>query len=192
MFTCGPSVYQRSHIGNFRTFLYEDLFQRYLEYLGYHVNRVISLTDVEDKGIEEARNSGVTLKQLTDSMIRQFRKDGHLLHIKCPNCAIRASRTVSQAVFLTRKLLQKGYAYYYKDHIFYDPLKFHGFGKLFRLDMSKWPRKENTTPKTRIQVCTGILAILFFGVTASKAKMYVGILNLVEEGPLGIFKMRQS
>ena len=51
MFTCGPSIYQRPHIGNYRTFLYEDILQRYLEYLGYTVQRVLNFTDVEDKAI---------------------------------------------------------------------------------------------------------------------------------------------
>src|SRR5690554_3674873 len=54
LFTCGPSVYRRPHIGNYRTFLFEDLLQRYLEYLGYRVERVINFTDVEDKAIAEA------------------------------------------------------------------------------------------------------------------------------------------
>ena len=55
MYTCGPSTYQRAHIGNYRTFLYEDILQRYLEYLGYKVTRLMTLTDVEDKAIIQAK-----------------------------------------------------------------------------------------------------------------------------------------
>lgn len=61
MYTCGPSIYRQSHIGNFRKFLFEDILQRYLEYLGYNVDRLITLTDVEDKAIDEAiQNSELT------------------------------------------------------------------------------------------------------------------------------------
>ncbi|HSQ48766.1 MAG TPA: hypothetical protein VLL96_03680, partial [Candidatus Deferrimicrobiaceae bacterium] len=65
MYSCGPSTYQPAHIGNYRTFLYEDVLQRYLEYLGYGVTRVITLTDVEDKAIEQARKENLTLEELT-------------------------------------------------------------------------------------------------------------------------------
>jgi cysteinyl-tRNA synthetase len=58
MYTCGPSTYQRPHIGNYRTFLFEDILQRYLEYLGYKVNRLITLTDVEDKALAQAEKEG--------------------------------------------------------------------------------------------------------------------------------------
>ena len=60
VFTCGPSIYRRPHIGNYRTFLYEDILVRYLEYSGYRVKRIINLTDIEDKSIEEAQSRGRT------------------------------------------------------------------------------------------------------------------------------------
>src|SRR4030065_2056062 len=75
IFTCGPSVYQRSHIGNFRTFLFEDVLVRYLEYLGYRVHRGMNFTDVEDKAIEEAEKRKISLRDLTDRNIRSFRKE---------------------------------------------------------------------------------------------------------------------
>ena len=55
IFTCGPSIYQQAHIGNYRTFLFEDILVRYLEYLGYEVKRALNFTDVEDKAVEEAK-----------------------------------------------------------------------------------------------------------------------------------------
>ena len=60
--TCGPSIYQMPHIGNYRTFVFEDILQRYLEYLGYKVERLLNVTDVEDKAIVEAENRNVSLK----------------------------------------------------------------------------------------------------------------------------------
>jgi cysteinyl-tRNA synthetase len=65
MYTCGPSTYQRPHIGNYRTFLFEDVLQRYLECLGYSVARLITLTDVEDKAIAQAEKENVSLEELT-------------------------------------------------------------------------------------------------------------------------------
>ena len=62
IFTCGPSIYQRAHIGNFRTFLFEDILVRYLEYRGWRVTRGMNVTDIEDKAIQEADKGGITVE----------------------------------------------------------------------------------------------------------------------------------
>ncbi len=150
MFTCGPSVYRRPHLGNYRTFLYEDLLQRYLEYLGYDVVRLISLTDIEDKAIVEAEKEGVSVKELAQRNRRIFLEDSELLKMKRPTysaCMMACSSTaVEEVAKLIKTLLEKGYAYYYEHKgrrsVYYDPLKFKGFGKLSKLDMSRWPRKK--------------------------------------------------
>ncbi len=142
MFTCGPSIYSRPHIGNYRTFLFEDILLRYLEYLDYDVERVINFTDIEDKAIAGAREKGVTLKDLTTLVAEQFFKGADLLKIKLPDYIPRSSTSVDQAVHLINILLEKGYAYRHGHDIFYDPLKFKGFGKLFGLDMSRWPKRK--------------------------------------------------
>src|SRR3989337_3452876 len=72
MDTCGPSIYQLPHIGNYRTFLYEDILLRYLEYLGYSVDRTLFITDVEDKSIAEAHKQNMPLRKLTQSNTRAF------------------------------------------------------------------------------------------------------------------------
>jgi cysteinyl-tRNA synthetase len=141
IFTCGPSVYRRAHIGNYRTFLYEDILHRYLEYLGYRVERVMNFTDVEDKAVAEAKMQGITVHDLTTSVEDRFLKETRMLRIKIPQIA-RPSTSVDQAVRLIRVLMDKGYAYRHDGDIFYDPLKFEGFGKLFGLDMSRWPKKK--------------------------------------------------
>src|SRR4030042_6602653 len=81
LFTCGPSVYQRSHIGNFRTFLFEDILVRYLEYSGYPVKRGMNFTDVEDKAIQEARARNVSIKELTDGNIDSLAREMKLLRM---------------------------------------------------------------------------------------------------------------
>jgi len=140
IFTCGPSVYRRAHIGNYRTFLYEDVLHRYLEYLGYRVRRIMNFTDVEDKAISEARKQGMTVLELTAAVEEIFLRDIRMLGLKIPDIA-RSSTSVDEAVRLILALMDKGYAYRHGGDIFYDPLKFKDFGKLFGLDMSRWPKK---------------------------------------------------
>jgi cysteinyl-tRNA synthetase len=146
MYTCGPSTYQRPHLGNYRTFLYEDILQRYLEYLGYRVMRLITLTDVEDKAIAEAKKENITVEELTRRNEDVFFKDFELLRIKMPDYTVRASSVVDQSVQLIKMLVKKGYAYWYThdgaENAYFDPLKFDGFGKLAHLDLSKWPQKK--------------------------------------------------
>jgi cysteinyl-tRNA synthetase len=146
MYTCGPSTYQPAHIGNYRTFLFEDLLQRYLEYSGSKVIRLMTLTDVEDKAIEQAKKENLTVEELTRKNETIFFRDFELLNIKKPDYPVRASTAVDQAVKLISKLLEKGIAYSYTyncaENIYFDPLKFQGFGKLAHLDMSKWPKKK--------------------------------------------------
>lgn len=146
IFTCGPSIYQLPHIGNYRTFVFEDILQRYLKYLGYSVERVLGITDLEDKAIVEAEKQDIPLKELTDGNIEIFLKELKSLRAKIPDYLPRSSTTISQAVSLIEILIEKGYAYKYihegRQNIYYDPLKFDGFGKLFGLDMTKWPQKK--------------------------------------------------
>jgi cysteinyl-tRNA synthetase len=142
MYTCGPSIYLLPHIGNYRTFLYEDVLHRYLKYLGYRVERALNITDVEDKAITEAEKEGTTLKELTDRNSKIFLKELEKLGAKIPEKIPCSSTSVEQAVRLIEILLKKGYAYWNEGNVYYDPLKFKGFGKLYRLDMTKWPKEK--------------------------------------------------
>jgi cysteinyl-tRNA synthetase len=142
IFTCGPSVYQRAHIGNFRTFLFEDIVVRYLEFLGWRVARGMNFTDVEDKAILEARKRGTNVGDMTDRNIDQFVDEMNLLRIKIPDYLARASGAIDAAVDIIETLLERGLAYWYKDNVYFDPLKFSDFGKLYGLDMTRWPKQR--------------------------------------------------
>jgi len=142
IFTCGPSTYRRPHVGNYRTFLYEDILVRYLEYLGYEVKRVINFTDVEDKMLEEAVAVGKKPEQIAAEVAEHFHRETEILHINLPPEIPRASTSIDQAVALIQELLKRGLAYWHENKVFFDALKFKGFGKLFRLDMSRWPKKK--------------------------------------------------
>ena len=146
MVTCGPSIYQLPHIGNYRTFVFEDILQRYLEYLGYNVERVLTITDVEDKALAEAEKQNIPLKELTDRNVKQFIEELKKMKVKLPDYIQRSSATVEQAVNLIATLMKKGDAYWYthdsRRNVYFDPSKLEGFGKLFRLDMTNWPKQK--------------------------------------------------
>ncbi len=142
VFTCGPSVYQRAHIGNFRTFLFEDVLVKYLEFSGYRVKRGMNFTDIEDKAVAEARKEHTSLKSLTEKNIRDFLKESALLKMKRPDYLPRATGSIGEAVRIIEILLKKGRAYWYGGDVYFDPLKYPGFGKLYGLDMSKWPKAK--------------------------------------------------
>ena len=142
LFTCGPSVYQRSHIGNFRTFLFEDILIRYLEVSGYSVKRGMNFTDVEDKAIQEAEAKKISLKTLTDRNIKSFVRELKRLRMKIPDYLVRASEAIDESVEIIEKLLSLKIAYWYRGNVYFDPLKFPRFGILFGLDMAKWPAEK--------------------------------------------------
>ncbi|HEX8949266.1 MAG TPA: hypothetical protein VF790_09920 [Dissulfurispiraceae bacterium] len=144
IFTCGPSVYQRSHIGNFRTFLFEDVLVRYLEYSGYKVLRGMNFTDIEDKAIAEAELERKSIKAVTDKHIREFLREARLLGMKIPDYLPRASdpESIDEAAWLIQRLLERKIAYFYRGNVYFDPLKSPGFGELYGLDMRKWPKKK--------------------------------------------------
>lgn len=150
MVTCGPSIYRKPHIGNYRTFLYEDILQRYLEYNGYEVLRLITITDIEDKAIIEAQKEEMPIKKLVEKNRALFLKDFKLLRMKSPtysSCMMVCSSTaIEKAAQLIKTLLEKGHAYHYtyksRDNIYFDPLKFAEFGKLSKLNIEKWPKRK--------------------------------------------------
>ncbi len=117
-----------------------------MEYLGYKVTRVMTLTDVEDKAIQQAKKEKLSVEELTRRNEAVFFEDFKTLRIKTPDYSVRASSAVDQAVKLVSQLLDKSYAYRYKykgsNNVYFDPLKFKGFGKLAHLDMRKWPKKK--------------------------------------------------
>jgi cysteinyl-tRNA synthetase len=142
IFTCGPSVYQRSHIGNFRTFLFEDILLRYLEYSGYTVKRGMNFTDIEDKAIKEAKNRGQSVIHLTEENIGKFIEEMDLLNMKMPDYLPKASDAIHEAVEIIDCLLDLKVAYWYRGSVYFDPLKFPGFGELYGVDMANWPAKK--------------------------------------------------
>ena len=146
MYTCGPSTYQPPHIGNYRTFLFEDILQRYLEYSGFEVVRLMTLTDVEDKALAQAKKENISVEELTRRNEEVLFRDFDFLKIKVPNYIVTASSVIDQSAKMVDALVKKDYAYWHRHgdsiNAYFEPLKFAGFGKLARLNMNKWPKKK--------------------------------------------------
>jgi len=142
IFTCGPSVYRRPHLGNYRTFLYEDILERYLDYLGYKTKRAIIFTDVEDKTISTAAEEHTEVLKLTAPVVEAFHRECELLGIRLPKKIPRSSTSIDEAVELIIRLLEKGNAYWYDGNVYFDPLTYPGFGEVYGLDMKRWPRNK--------------------------------------------------
>jgi len=142
IFTCGPSIYQQAHIGNYRTFLYEDLLIRYLIFSGYSVERAMNLTDIEDKTISEAKKKGVLVHELTGDVLAIFKVSLNGFDFIMPDHLIPATESIDSTVKIIKRLVKKGIAYKHGGDYFFDPLKIKNFGKLFGLDMSKWPKQK--------------------------------------------------
>jgi cysteinyl-tRNA synthetase len=138
MYTCGPTVYDFSHIGNFRAFVFEDLLRRWLEYRGFKVTQVMNLTDVDDKTIRGSREQGVPLNAYTEPYVKAFFEDTARLNIQKAEYYPRATEHIPEMVALVKKLLEKGYAYRGKDgSIYYDISKFKDYGKLAKIKVEE-------------------------------------------------------
>ena len=147
IFTCGPSIYQKAHLGNYRTFLYEDLLVRTLRFKGYEVERAMNLTDIEDKAISEAKKKKTDVKSLTDDVLAIFRESLNGFGFIMPEHLIPATKSIEQSVAIVKRLVEKGFAYEYRGDYFFDPLKIENFGKLYGLDMSRWPKTKRRFKK---------------------------------------------
>lgn len=143
MYACGPTVYQLPHIGNYRTFLFNDLLHRYLEWKGYRVKFVMNLTDVDDKTIDGALRQGVSLETFTEPVIRGFFDDLDALGIRRADVYPRATRHIDAMVEIIRRLIDRGHAYVAGDgSVYYDISSFAEYGKLSRVDLSQVRRGE--------------------------------------------------
>jgi cysteinyl-tRNA synthetase len=135
LYTCGPTVYQYAHIGNFRTFLFEDLLRRWLEASGYEVFHVMNLTDVDDKTIRDAAAKGVPLREYVQHYIDAFHEDRRYLRIRDASAYPRATDYIGPMVALVEGLLKKGIAYKGEDRsVYFSIAKFPSYGRLSRLD----------------------------------------------------------
>ncbi len=134
MYTCGPTVYDYAHIGNFRTYMFEDILRRYLKYRGYRVIQVMNITDVDDKTIRDSRKQGISLGEHTEKYVQAFFEDIDTLGIERAEHYPRATEHVGEMIELVSGLEKRKYGYKGKDgSIYYRIDKFGDYGKLARI-----------------------------------------------------------
>src|SRR5256886_10572186 len=140
MYTCGPTVYSRAHIGNFRAYIFEDLLQRHLELRGYKVDREMNITEVDDKTIRGAGEAGIPLRKFPEQFKQAFSEDADTLRIKRANeyPAATDQRYIDRMIDMISTLISKGLAYQAEDKsVYYRINKFPNYGKLAHIDLSQ-------------------------------------------------------
>jgi cysteinyl-tRNA synthetase len=136
MYTCGPTVYDYAHIGNFRTFVFQDILRRYLKQRGLKLNHVMNLTDVDDRIIANAAAARVGIREYTEKFAQAFFADCKALSVEAPEHWIRATDHIPEMVQLIEKLQQKSFTYGSEGSIYYRIAKFPEYGKLSKIDLT--------------------------------------------------------
>lgn len=135
LYTCGPTVWNYAHIGNFRTFLFEDLLRRHLKHSGYDVFQIMNLTDVDDRIIKEAGKAGKTITEQTGQFVEAFHADRKFLRIEDAERYPRATESIPAMIRLVERLLAKGVAYRAEDgSVYFGIQRFATYGRLSQLD----------------------------------------------------------
>src|SRR6202522_1845669 len=135
IYTCGPTVYDFAHIGNFRTFVFQDILRRFLLSRGLRVMQVMNLTDVDDRIIQKAAEAGVSIREYTEKYIEAFLADMAALNLQAPEEIVRATDHVEDMVDLIERLQEKGLTYESEGSIYYRIAKFPEYGKLSKIDV---------------------------------------------------------
>ncbi len=144
LYTCGPTVWNYAHVGNLRTYIFEDILKRALEYAGLDVRHIMNITDVghlagdgddgEDKMIKGARETGRTVWEIAEHYTKAFFADLDALNIRRPNVACRATDHIDDMIALIERLDRKGFAYVSGGNVYFDTSKFDRYGELALLD----------------------------------------------------------
>ncbi len=137
MYSCGPTVYDYGHIGNFRTFVFIDLLRRFLRREGYRLDHVMNITDVDDKIIRNAARLGLSIQDYTKKYEAAFLEDCATLNLERPEKLVRATEHIPEMARFIAELAAKGFAYKTDDGSYYFSIaKFPGYGKLSKKDFA--------------------------------------------------------
>ena len=144
LYTCGPTVYDYSHIGNFRTFIFEDILKRWLMYSGFKVNHIMNITDVDDKTIRKSNDENISLSDLTQFYEIKFKKDINWLRIFNADLYPRATESISKIISIISKLLEKEHAYIEKDgSVYFKISSYKKYGHLSKIKLIKSKYKKS-------------------------------------------------
>jgi len=138
IYSCGPTVYDFAHIGNFRSYVCADILCRYLRYKEFKVKQIMNITDVDDKTIKNSIKQNISLKEYTEKYTKFFFEDIHKLNIEKASKYPKATDHIKEMVKLIESLMKKGFAYKAKDNsIYFNIIKFKKYGRLALLDMAE-------------------------------------------------------
>ncbi len=137
LYTCGPTVYDYAHIGNFRAYVFEDLLKKFLVFSGFNVIHVMNITDVDDKTIKGAKAQGVPLQEYTQKYIDAFFEDVKTLNISKADFYPRATEHIPEMIEMIKGLMEKGYAYKKDGSIYYSIAKFPNYGQLSKINLEQ-------------------------------------------------------
>jgi cysteinyl-tRNA synthetase len=148
MYTCGPTVYNYAHIGNYRAYIFADTLKRFLRYEGFNLKDVMNITDIDDKTIRDSQKENKSLKEFTEFYTKEFFIDMESLNISTPSTLTKATDYIYDMVEIIKKLTGKGLAYKSSDgSIYFDIKKFKNYGKLSHLKIED--QKENASGRIK-------------------------------------------
>ena len=136
MYSCGPTVYDYAHIGNYRTFVFQDILRRFLKSRGFKMTQVMNLTDVDDRIIANAAAAGVGIREYTEKFAQAFFDDCKTLSLEAPEHWTRATDNIDSMVRLIEQLREKSFTYESEGSIYYRISKFPDYGKLSNIDVA--------------------------------------------------------
>jgi len=137
MYTCGPTVHDAPHLGNYRRLVVSDLICRYLIYKGYKVKHVLDIVDLTDKSIKGSEREGMDLPEYSNKYLKIFLEDAQFLNIHQDNIYVKASENIEEMLKIVEKLVDKNYAYEKLHSVYYDISKLADYGLLSNVDLGK-------------------------------------------------------
>jgi len=134
MYVCGPTVYSSAHLGHARAAVTFDVIERFLSYLGYEVTYVRNFTDIDDKIIAKANETGVPAEEISEKYIEEYKEDMASIGVRPPTIQPKVTEHVSEIIEMIQRIIDNGHAYQSGDDVFFSVKKFNGYGKLSRRD----------------------------------------------------------
>ena len=134
MYVCGPTVYSSAHLGHARAAVTFDVIERFLSYLGYEVTYVRNFTDIDDKIIAKAKETGLSAEDISEKYIQEYKEDMASIGVKPPTIQPKVTEHVTEIIEMIQRIIENGHAYQAGDDVFFSVKKFNGYGKLSRRD----------------------------------------------------------
>jgi len=151
MYVCGPTVYDKTHIGHAKAYLAFDVLRRYLEFKGYNVLEVVNITDIDDKIIRKSIELKVDYREIADKYYRDFMEACEKLNIRRAHIYPKATEHIEDIINIIKELIEKGYAYEADGNVYFDVKRFKDYGKLSKINLEQVKPQEEGVGKRNPQ-----------------------------------------